>query len=397
MTDAPLAPYKVLDLADARGILAGHLFAQLGADVIAIEPPGGSTARAAPPFAGAVSLFWAAYAAGKRSVMLDLETEQDRNKCVELAMSADFLIDSAPPGRMQALGLDGETLRLKNPRLITISITGFGENGPKAEYQDSDLTLWAAAGLLWPHRGQDGVPLRISVPQIFHHAAADAVAGALIALQARHATGAGQHVSVSAQQSGMLAALSHYMAPAIGHENYNTSGGGQAKAMQAAGLGLGGGAKWQVKDGLVEMNLGIGPISGHFANAFFAWARETQGFGPDFSQWNWVELPKRLEAGELTVEDLKIARAGVAGLLSGLSKMELLAAAESHDLKLAPVMTTADLLQFDQLAARGYFVTSGAHILPHAMGTSCGARKTLRPAPRLGEHHDEIFGAEHLA
>ena len=71
-----LAPYKVLDLADARGILAGHLFAQLGANVIAVEPPAGSSARALPPFVQGESLFWAAYAAGKSSVVIDLVTPQ---------------------------------------------------------------------------------------------------------------------------------------------------------------------------------------------------------------------------------------------------------------------------------------------------------------------------------
>ncbi len=378
-----LGPYKVLDLADARGILAGHLFAQLGAEVLAIEPPGGSSARALPPFAAGESLFWGAYAAGKSSLVLDLNSASGQEKLRELAGQADFLIGCFAPAQMREMGLDYAELRRENPRLITVSITGFGESGPKADYQDSDLTVWAASGVLWPHRAQDGAPLRISVPQAFHHAAADALAGALVALYARHASGRGQHVSVSAQQSALLAGFSHQVAPAVGHVDYSTSGGGQGKIMAAAGLGLGPGAKWQVQDGLVEMNLGIGPISGVFANHFFAWAKEHHGFDADFANWDWRRLPAQLATGERSVDDLARARAGVAKLFSGFSKMQLFAAAGRYDLKLAPVMTAADLLQFAQLQERGYFVESGSHILPHAMGTACGIATSLSPAPAL--------------
>jgi len=378
-----LAPYKVLDLTDARGILAGHLFAQLGAEVIAVEPPGGSTARTLPPFANGESLFWAAYAAGKGSVVLDICAPQGQAALQQMAEQADFLIGSFTPEEQRRMGLDYAALRRENPRLITVNIGGFGEAGSKANYADSDLTIWAAAGLLWPHRGQDGVPLRISVPQVFHHAAADALAGALIALYARHSSGEGQHVSVSAQQSGMLAGLSQHIAPAIGHENYNGNGGAQAAMMAAAGLGLGAGAKWQVKDGLVEMNLGLGPISGVFANTFFAWARANCGFDADFSHWDWRQLPKQLDAGERTVADLQRARAGVAQLLAGFTKMELFIEAERHDLKLAPVMTAADLLAFSQLTTRGYFVDAGGTKLPHAMNIACGTNTALSAAPGL--------------
>ena len=236
--------------------------------------------------------------------------------------------------------------------------------------------------------------MRISVPQVFHHAAADAMAGALVALYARHTTGEGQHVSVSAQQSGMLAGLSQHVAPEVGHANYSASGGGLAGIMAAAGLGLGAGAKWHVKDGLVEMNLGIGPISGVFANTFFAWARKRCGFDADYADWDWRQLPQQLEAGERTIEDLVRARAGVAHVLASFTKMELLVEAERNDLKLAPVMTTADLLAFSQLNQRGYFVDVGGTRLPHAMGTACGGQAALSVAPTIGAAHEAILGWE---
>src|SRR5438105_1903059 len=101
-----LSGYRVLDLADERGILCGRLFADLGAEVIAIEPPEGNPARRGAPFGpDGSSLFWEAYAGGKRSLVLDLSQEPGRDRLRRLAATADFLIESYPPGHLESLGL----------------------------------------------------------------------------------------------------------------------------------------------------------------------------------------------------------------------------------------------------------------------------------------------------
>ena len=105
-----LSPYRVLDLTNERGLLCGQILADLGADVIAVEPPGGNSARQLGPFADDKpgperSLYWWAYARNKRSVTLDITTDEGRDELLQLAKGAHFLIESERPGRMADLGL----------------------------------------------------------------------------------------------------------------------------------------------------------------------------------------------------------------------------------------------------------------------------------------------------
>src|SRR5258708_22552356 len=184
-----LAPYRVIDLTDERGLLAGQMLAKLGADVIQVEPPGGSSGRAAPPLDDqGRSLYWSAYAAAKRGVTLDIERAPGREILERLVATADFLIENARPGAMAARGHSFEDLRRLNPKLIHVSITPFGPDGPKRDYEESDLVLWAAGGPPWPNAQIRGPPLRISVPQAWLHAAADAAGGGLMPPLARPPT-----------------------------------------------------------------------------------------------------------------------------------------------------------------------------------------------------------------
>ena len=402
-----LGDCRVLDLTDERGLLAGHLLAQLGAEVIQVEPTGGSPARRVAPFdetpdGKGASLFWSAYAAGKRGITLALEQPQGRKLLLDLVREADILIESATPGAMAGLGLGHDQLRAANPRLIHVSITAFGSKGPKADYVDSDLIVWAAAGALSPHRDHHGVPLRISVPQAFHQAAIDAVGGALIALLARGDSGSGQHVDVSAQASCTLCTLSSHLAMAVGHADFSALGGVQTrKLLDLSGSGARTRkSKWQVADGLVEMHIGMGSAAGHYANALFAWLRELGTCPEEFSGWDWVSIPERLMSGELTADDLNRARAYVAEALAPFTKAQILQIAQERGLLMAPVMTAEDLLASPHFAARGLFGhlcgDARAPVLPHPFAPGCGAGPfTLRPAPALGEHNLAIF--THLA
>src|SRR5687768_7871205 len=139
-----LSAYRVLDLTDHRGQLAAYILGSLGAEVILIEPPGGSPARAIGPFAGddpdpERSLpFWA-HNRGKQSVVLDLDTAEDRARFLDLVRGADVLIENEPVGAMDARGLGAEALAAVNDALVHVSITPFGETGPKAHWASSDL------------------------------------------------------------------------------------------------------------------------------------------------------------------------------------------------------------------------------------------------------------------
>jgi crotonobetainyl-CoA:carnitine CoA-transferase CaiB-like acyl-CoA transferase len=387
--DGWLSPYRVVDLTDERGLLAGQILAKLGADVIQVEPPAGSSARAVGPFDDeGRSCFWSAYAAGKRGVTLDLETPAGRDLLLRLVATADFLIESADPGAMAALGLDEARLRETNPRLIHVSITAFGSDGPKRDYAASDLTLWAAGGPLHPHRCEEGRPLRISVPQAWLHASADAAGAALVAHFARLKSGAGQHVEISAQQSVAQATLSSIAAAAVGHPNY-------AAEMRAR---ISGGTKWTVKDGLVEMLAPMGPTLGGWSNNLFGLMKRHDAAPARFADWDWTVLPARMEAGEISEADVLAAREAIAAFLAPRTKRELADAALAHKILLAPVNDIGDLLASPHHQARGLFAEveedGVARTLPwtFAQGPE-GMFSPPRGAPAQGQHNAAVLGA----
>jgi crotonobetainyl-CoA:carnitine CoA-transferase CaiB-like acyl-CoA transferase len=115
---------------------------------------------------------------GKRSVVLDLvNSDADRRSLEQLVSGADILIESGEPGELDGLGLGPERLASLNPALVHVSITGFGRTGPKAGYVANDLIVMAAGGYLALTGDEDRAPVRITLPQAYHHAAADAAGG----------------------------------------------------------------------------------------------------------------------------------------------------------------------------------------------------------------------------
>src|SRR5512133_1267858 len=212
-----LDPYRVVDFTNERGLLAGRMLADLGADVVQVEPPDGSIARRVGPFSPeGEALYWDAYAANKRGVTCDLDDAEGRELALWLCADADFVFESETPGVMARRRLAYDDVRRVNPRVVYTSITPFGSDGPKARYADSELIVWASGGALYAHRDGDRPPLRISVPQAYLHASADAAGGALIAHHARRRSSEGQHVDVSVVQSVTQATRSRILATAVG-------------------------------------------------------------------------------------------------------------------------------------------------------------------------------------
>ncbi|MGH9429045.1 MAG: CoA transferase, partial [Terriglobia bacterium] len=181
-----LESYRVLDLTTERGLLCGQLLADLGADVIKVEPPGGSPARLIGPFYQDHpdpnrSLYWWAYNRNKRSITLDVTKQEGQSLLKRLVAKADFFLESDNPGTLAVLGLGYAELAALNPALVYVSISAFGQDGPKASYADSDLVILAAGGPMIVTGDDDRAPLRISIPQAYLHACADAAVAALIA------------------------------------------------------------------------------------------------------------------------------------------------------------------------------------------------------------------------
>jgi crotonobetainyl-CoA:carnitine CoA-transferase CaiB-like acyl-CoA transferase len=396
-----LGAYRALDLTDERGLLAGQMLAKLGMDVIQIEPPGGSRARRVAPLdERGGSFYWSAYAAGKRGVTLDLDRPEGRELFLRLIETADFLFESEAPGGLAARGLDIATLHARNPRLIHVSITPFGSDGPKRDYADAELIVWASGGPLHPSRDASGPPLRISVPQAYFHGAADAAAGALIAHFARLQTQRGQHVDISVQQSVTQATLGSHLAAVVGHEDFSflpkpIQG---PKTLDLSGSGARTRrSKWVARDGLIEMHLAIGPAAGEKTNNLFAWMAEEGALPERMRSWDWRKLPERIVSGELGDDDIDEARDHVARFLAERGKVELQEQALKRKLSLAPINDVGDLLSSAQLKARGFFITvdEGGHrrTLPGSFAYGPDDMfAEARPAPTIGEHNGDVYG-----
>lgn len=394
MTDAgALQGLRVLDLTDARGVLTGRMLALMGADVLAIESSQGSSARRQAPFdASGNSLFWAAWGTGRRSLVLDRELENDR--LMKLVEQADIVLESGTPGRDPLL--DTSTLLSCNPGIIHAIVTPFGLTGPKAGYADSDLTIWAAGGPLKPTESQAGIPTRMSIPQAFHHAAADALCGIMIALEARRQSGRGQQVATSAQASATQSTLSLSMATVIGHPDYvfraEVKNKNKKKELDLSGSGSRTQrSKWAAKDGLIEMHLALGPAAGRFTNNLFALMAKQGACSSKFAEWDWVTLPPHIENGEISDEEMEQARDEVAAFIAGLTKFEAIELALKHRLMLAPIMAISDLSHGNPHAQeRGFLHDINGIPLPGPIAQGFDQGFTVPcPAPALGQGGSE--------
>jgi crotonobetainyl-CoA:carnitine CoA-transferase CaiB-like acyl-CoA transferase len=216
-------PLSGLLVADFSRILAGPyatmLLADLGADVVKIEAPGGDDTRSwQPPVRDGISTYYLAVNRNKRSIALDLKDSGDLAAAQELARRADVLVENFRPGGLARFGLDYETVAEGNPKLIYASISGFG-SGPKgAELPGYDLIVQAISGLMSLTGDPDGEPFRAGISVFDVMAGLHATIGVLSALNARHETGRGQHVEVnllSSALSGLVNQSSAYVAGGV--------------------------------------------------------------------------------------------------------------------------------------------------------------------------------------
>ena len=200
----PLEGLTVVEISHEACAWAGKLLGDLGAEVILVEPPGGSAQRRYGPWLDdepgpESSLWWWHYNTGKRAVVLDLDEAADRDRFVELVGRADILMEWEPPGRLAGLGLDHAVLSPRNPGLIHAAITPYGRTSPSRDLPATDLTVLAAGGPVWSCGYDDHTlpPVRGGGNQGFHIASHWAVQAILVALFEREATGEGQLIDVS--------------------------------------------------------------------------------------------------------------------------------------------------------------------------------------------------------
>jgi crotonobetainyl-CoA:carnitine CoA-transferase CaiB-like acyl-CoA transferase len=383
-----------LDLSLGTESIGAKILGDLGADVVSVEPPQGSPMRRMAPFYKDLphqerSLWWWAYAAGRRSITLDIRTADGQALLKRLAAAADFLFESYPPGYLSGLGLDYGSLHQVNPRLILVAMTPFGQSGPYAGYQGPDLVGMAVGGFMHLTGDPDLPPVRVTVPQFGLHMGASGAAGAMIAHHYRLLSGQGQQVDVSGQEA-VARTLSH--APSFWDlSKTNLSRQGVYRP------GLSGGRSrttWECEDGHVNFSLASGPLGGG-TNSLVQWM-EAEGFHDEFlHSADWTRVDINEEAGQ---EAMSRATTPIGRFFAAHTKEELYNGAAARRVMLFPVNTAKDIREEVQIAARSYFapIRHEAHgatfDYPGAfIRSSESAIGPRRRAPYLGEHNREVY------
>ena len=395
--DLLLSPYRVIDLSDERGLLCGKILADLGADVIQVEPPGGNTARNFGPFYKdevhpEKSLFWWAYANNKRSITLNLDTADGLALLKRLVKDADFLIESYRPGHMDKRNITYKDLAPINPSLVMVSISAFGQDGPYYRYKASDIVGMAMGGFMYLTGDSDRPPIRVSFPHFYLQGSAAGATGAMLAHMHRSLTGEGQHVDVSCQQS-VAKTLAH--APQswdLEHEVLRRKGIYRQISKEATVR-----VNWPCKDGFINFVLQGGTTSPS-TRALLQWMDE-EGMGDEgLNNVKWEELGY----GQVRAEVMEHGVAPLTRFFSSRSRAELTNESVKRRILLFPVATPNDILNHPQLKAREYFKevahpeTNGSVTYPGPFVKDIeGQRVSLRRrAPFIGEHNQEIYQGE---
>ena len=397
-----LGGYRALDLTDEKGLLCGRNLGDWGADVIKVERPGGDPARNIGPFYKDIphpekSLYWFATNANKRGITLNLETLDGREMFRRLAKTADFVIESSAPGYMDSLGLGYKELEKIKPGIIMTSITPFGQAGPYSQFKGSDMVLWALGGMMYINGDSDRPPVQLSMPQAYFHGGMHGAMGSVMALYHRELSGEGQQVDVSIQEAIDFTNL-------MADETYDILGvnmfrsGPYFLSARPEPMGpLYERFNWECQDGYVIAYLRGGAL-GYKASsrATVAWMRE-EGMAGELDTYDWDTY----NFATLTQEDRLRLEKPVMEFLKTKTKKELTERAVRYGIVLAPVRTVKEVVESEQLQARGYWIEVEHPELGEAItypGASVKAGPApwhiYRRAPLIGEHNEEIYIGE---
>jgi len=391
--DLPLSPYRVLDLTSEKGYFCGKILADLGADVIKIEPPEGDPGRNNGPFYHDQrdrerSLLFFAYNTNKRGITLDIQTREGQEIFKRLAKTSDFVIESFHPGYMDQIGLGYSVLRGIHPRVIMVSITPFGQEGPYKDWKASDIVAIAMGGLSHITGSPDRPPARVNVDQAYVIAGTQGAMGAMIAHYYREATGKGQYVDTSTQESVVLSALTVPQAWDLQKFIWPREGAFMSRARKRVRH------LWPCKDGYIAWRLFTGGL-GVKTRALVDWMK-SQGEAGELAELNWQEMDL------LTVPEEKFYhwQELFGEFFKAHTKAELCKEALARGIVLIPASTPKDLLADPQLEARDYWEEVehpelGTTITyPGALYKSSEVEWKFRRAPSVGEHNREVYEGE---
>ena len=385
-----LTGIRVLELAGAMSQYCGKMFAELGAEVILIEPPGGSAIRNAPPFIADEpgqqrSLAFSYFNTSKRGITLDLGHAEGRKLFRRLAAGADLVIETEKPGTLERIGCGYEALASVKPSLVVTSITGFGQTGPYAAYEWEDLIGLATGGFLYLGGYTDSPPIGAFGHQAFLGASMYGAVASMLALTRTEGSGQGDHVDVSMQECMVMA-----METAV--QFYDLEGTVRkrhADVQRFAGTGV-----FECQDGHIYlMASGIGVNT--FWPLSLQWLIDEKVAGVERltgEEWNSVEYVGTEEAKRIFSEVFS-------PWAKTKRKAYLYTEGQRRHIPLAAINTTADLLKSPQLAHREFFVSVPHPELESGLRMPGAPYKLARtpwrlrgPAPRVGEHNAAVYG-----
>lgn len=386
---------RALDLTDDKGFLCGKILADLGADVIKIERPGGDSSRCLGNFFRDIpdpekSLYWFAYNSNKRGITLNIESDEGREIFKNLVKTADFVIESFPPHHMDNLGLGYADLSQIKKDIIMASITPFGPEGPYGSYKDSDIVVMGMSGTLYQTGETDGPPVHISMPQACLHAGADAAVGIMMAYHHREMTGEGQQVDVSMQQSAAW-----FQANAVPTWELNQKILKRAGAFRAGmSKSVGQRQVWPCQDGYVFFNVIGGRTGAKTLSALVDWMKE-DGLATDFllnMDWDTFDM------FTVTGEEMENISNPVGEFFRRHTSHELLEGAVPRGVSIGPLSSMEDLLNDECLNTRNFW----KEIEHPELGTTITYPRefvkssevdcsTQFRAPLIGEHNEEVY------
>lgn len=372
----PLHGIRVIELARIlAGPWAGQTLADLGADVIKVEAPeGDDTRRWGPPFIEAGGETTAAYFhatnRGKRGVVCDFRTAEGQAAVRRMVADADVLIENFKVGGLEKYGLDYASLQKVNPRLIYCSITGFGQDGPYAHRAGYDFIIQGMSGLMSVTGPEDGQPQKVGVAVTDVFTGVYAATAILAALVQRGRTGAGQHIDM---------ALLDVATGVMANQSMNYLASGKVPGLMGnAHPNLSPYAVFPCKDGWLILATGN---DGQFQRLCGVLGLEAIATASEFLTnadrvTNRVALTERISAVTVT-----------------WAKTDLLAACEAAGVPAGPINDMAEVFADPQVIARGMQIApEGVPGVRSPMRFSGADLALDRPAPRLGQHQDELLG-----
>ena len=391
-----MSPYRVLDLTDDRGMLCGKILGDMGADVIKIEPPGGDLARMTGPFYQdkpdpEKSLYWFSLNTSKRSITLDIESDEGKENFKKLVKTADFVIESYNPGYMDSLGLGYSVLSEINPRIIMTSITPYGQSGPYRDYKITDITGMALGGMIYTMGDPDRPPVRISIPQTYVLAGSEAAIGTLIAHYHRERTGEGQFIDMSIHES---LSLSLMVMPTEWEFSRVVERRLGAMRQMSTPPRIFQKYIWPCKDGHISVTPVMGGMMGAATSKGLVELLDAEGMAPDFlKEIDWPKLDMR----DVSQERYEKITEPMVKFFMKHTKVELHKMAVSKGVMLYPVNNVKDIMVDAQLKARDSLARVehpdlGATITyPGAFAKFSETSCTISRPPHIGEHNDEVF------